>query len=57
MLVLNALRGDSKLKMGDGKGWRGSKNAKMLRKLIIIQNAISLFPICFHFEILNNTQT
>ena len=54
-------RGDSKFEMGDGKRpldvtKEGVKGLDV-KKLNIIQNTISLFPICYHFQILNNTQT
>ena len=53
--------GDSKFEMGDGKRpleVRGRRsNAGTLKNSTIVQNAISLFPICCHFQILHNTQT
>ena len=55
------VRGDSKFKAGDGKRsldvrGEGAK-AWTLKNSIIVQNAISLFPVYCHFQILNNTQT
>ena len=66
MCVLNALRGDLKLEMGcsliemENVLWvLGVEGVKGLdvKKFNFVQNAISVFPICCHFEILNNTQT
>ena len=53
--------GDSKFTIGDGKyhldvRGRGSQACR-LKNSIIIQNAISLFPIRCHFQILNKRQT
>ena len=60
MCILNTLRGDSKLEMGNGKRpldiRGGGVKVWMLKSPIIVENEISLFPISCHFQILNNTQ-
>ena len=61
MCVLNALRDDSKLKMGDEKRpldvrGGGDQRSGCKKQSIFVKNAISLFPVCCHFQILNNTQ-
>ena len=47
--------GDGKrsLDVREGEGVKGQD----VKILDILQNAISFFPICCHFQILNNTQT